>query len=230
MAMELLAVGARSDIAKGVLPLLESGGYRIHDWDRTLSQEAFASVIPKWDVFISFVGTVAPVALWHDCNLAEWEKGVESNLLIPFRLLHKVWGKHNPNATVIFMAGSNPNMIMPGYSSYNTGKMALNKLVEQLDAETPDAKFVALGPGIVLTKIHEPSMTWENPKLKVALETKQSTAMEDIAASIFWLIDEPKNVVGGRNICVSDLVSRDRQRLTDHLYEWEHMFKLRRSE
>lgn len=98
------------------------------------------------------------------------------------------------------MAGSNPNMIMDGYSAYNVGKMGLLKAVEQLDHETPDAKFFALAPGIVLTKIHKPSEGWNNPKLKDA----KSTPIAKIYQCLQWCIAQPKNAVGGRNICVSD--------------------------
>lgn len=221
-----IIIGANSDIAKGIMPMLERDGYELVKWTRNSSP----IVCRRWDLFVSFIGAVAPVGLWHSIKHNGIFRGFNDNANRPFELLHTVWPAHNPNASVCFFAGSNPQMIMPGYSAYNTGKMALLKLVEQLDYETPDAKFFALGPGIVLTKIHEPSMNWENPKLKAALDEGKSTPIERIYDCLQWCVAQPKEVVGGRNICLSDWYGKDHETLAKRLEYNPDLFKLRRVE
>lgn len=198
--MNCILLGSKSEIAQGLKPLLEADGWRVYDQYR----ERFH--VTHWDLWICCIGRIRPVGLWHDNDYQEWEECVESNLFLPIRELRFSWNHHKAGATVCFMAGSNPNMIMDGYSAYNTSKMALLKFVEQADHETPDAKFFALGPGTILTKIHKQSEGWNNPKLKAAKEKGENRAekIQKVYDCLKWCISQPKEVVGGRNICVSD--------------------------
>jgi NAD(P)-dependent dehydrogenase (short-subunit alcohol dehydrogenase family) len=197
-----IVLGSGSDIMGNLEPFLRRS-YKIHEWKRGESLP-----LDDWDLVICSVGTVAPVGLWHSVDEIEWLHSIESNLITPFRLLQRLWPTHNPGASVCFMAGSNPQMVMSGYSAYNTGKMALLKMVEQLDHESPDAKFFALGPGTILTKIHKPTMDagWDNPKLAAALAKDEARELKirQVYECLMWAIDQPKDVIGGRNICVSD--------------------------
>jgi len=233
MTKTAIIIGANSDIAKGIMPMLERDGYELMTWKRGDDEDPDYDFCPEaWDLFICCLGSVAPAKMWADGHITEVMNSVAANLTIPWFKLRDAWSNHAPNASVCFFAGSNPQMIMPGYSAYNTGKMALLKLVEQLDYETPGAKFFALGPGIVLTKIHKPSMTWENPKLKAALESGKSTPIEDIYDALMWCVAQDKEVVGGRNICVSDLQGAKgwREALAQRLRDNQDLFKLRRVE
>jgi hypothetical protein len=56
----------------------------------------------------------------------------------------------------------------------------------------------------VLTKIHEQSKGWFNPKLRAAREAGKSTPIARIYECLKWCLEQPKEVIGGRNICVSD--------------------------
>jgi NAD(P)-dependent dehydrogenase (short-subunit alcohol dehydrogenase family) len=219
-----IILGSNSDIAKGLEPLLAKD-YRILKWSR-------GSVLPleDWDLVVCCIGTVAPVGLWHDVDEIDWIFGIESNLITPFRLLQSLWPTHNPGASVCFMAGSNPQMIMDGYSSYCVGKMGLLKLVEQLDHETPDAKFFALGPGTILTKIHQATTKarWDNPKLDAALANPGDMLeqIERVHDCLMWCVAQEKRVIGGRNICVSDAYGKA---LTESLWDDNWKYKLRRA-
>lgn len=215
----LIVLGAGSDLYGGLRPLLERN-WDIHEWSR---YDALPQV--KWNLALITLGSVYPVGFWADHPFLEWFKGIESNLLAPFRVLSDIWPNHEPNATVCFMAGSNPNKPMKGYSAYNAGKMALLKLCEQLDLETPDAKFFALAPGYVPTKIHQPTIDkgWENERIKKG----GGTSIEDIYKTFQWCVAQPKEIVGGRNICVSDLVGTE---LYERLDGDPDLFKLRRYE
>lgn len=197
--MNCILLGSNSDIAKAIKPMLEADGYTVHGWAR---EQELPSVV--WDLLIITIGKVAPVGLWHEQGHEKWDECVRSNLLLPLKLLRRLWNLRKPNATVIWFAGSNPQKIMDGYSAYNASKMAVLKLIEQLDHETPDCKFVAFGPGYAKTKIHEATLkaNWPNERIATG---DDGNSMGDIYKAMKWCIDQPKKIVGGRNICVSDL-------------------------
>lgn len=224
-------LGAQSEIAQDIAKMLGRDGWRIEVWARGWPLPEFR--YSKWDLCLVALGSVAPVGTWHGVPDAEWREGIESNLLKPISLLREIWPKHNENAVVCFLAGSNPNMVMAGYSAYNVGKMALLKAVEQLDFETPDARIFALGPGTVLTKIHRPTIEakWPNPKLAKAFEDKPDKAkqLNAIYQMLLWCLTQPKSIIGGRNICVSD-ADRYGASLMPWLRGNPNAFKLRRVE
>lgn len=223
MKQTCIILGSNSDIAKGLEPLLAKD-YRILKWSRGKSLP-----LEDWDLVVCCIGSVAPVGLWHSVDEVQWLHSIESNLITPFRLLQKLWPTHNPGASVCFMAGSNPQMIMDGYSSYLCGKMSLLKAAEQLDHETPDAKFFCLGPGTILTKIHRASSGWHNPKLDAALSAPPDMLQQfaRVHACMMWAISQEKDVIGGRNLCVSDPWGPD---LAETLRADPNLFKLRRME
>ena len=196
-----IVLGSNSDIAKALTPMLMADGWDVVGWSR---REQLPEV--NWDLLLIALGRVAPVRHWWEPDDGEWYECFRSNLLLPIRLLRELWAFRNHNARVCFMAGSNPNSILSGYSAYNVSKMALLKLCEQLDHETPGIVFFALGPGITDTKIHDATKQaqWPNPRLERAMKDGSFTKMEDIYACLKWAIAQPKEVIGGRNICVSD--------------------------
>lgn len=201
-----VVLGGNSDIYKGLRPYLEKD-YEIHTWVRDQEIGIGDTLWTlNWDLLISCIGSIAPVGLWHDLEPDDWHGCFHDNLHLPFQLLYELWPCHNPGASICMMAGSNPNMIMDGYSAYNVSKMALLKLVEQLDHETPDAKFFALGPGTILTKIHKPSLEadWNNPKLYKAIAENKEADYKRLYECLSWCVAQEKAVVGGRNICASD--------------------------
>ncbi len=214
-----IIAGANSDIAKGLIPLMV-------DWNiSTITRHEGNQYKKPWNLLLIAAGRVFPVGLWMDNQDHEWEECVDSNLLYPIRLLRFLWRDHAHNASVCFMAGSNPQKPMAGYSAYNAGKMALLKVVEQLDFETPEAKFFALGPGYVATKIHQPTVDAKWPNERIA--KGNSTPIEKIYDCLKWCVSQPKEVVGGRNICVSDPYGPE---LAEKLKANHSMYKLRRIE
>tara|TARA_R110000868_G_scaffold342560_1_gene603420 strand:+ start:757 stop:1452 length:696 start_codon:yes stop_codon:yes gene_type:complete len=227
MMKNAIILGSDSDIAKGLRPLLFADGWKLYDWSRnSMSLHA----LPYWDLVIIAVGRVAPVGWWWDQSNDDWEYTVESNLLLPIRLLRTIWDKRKYGASICWLAGSNPNMIMDGYSAYNVSKMAVLKAVEQLDHESQNCKFFALGPGTVLTKIHDASEGWDNPKLDAARREGRSTPIARIYDCMKWAIAQPKEVIGGRNICVSDSWNKEPHDLPAWLARNQNLYKLRREE
>jgi NAD(P)-dependent dehydrogenase (short-subunit alcohol dehydrogenase family) len=159
----------------------------------------------------------------------EWASAIRSNVILPVQLLRECWHNHLPGASVCFLAGANPNKAPPNYSAYATGKMALLKAVEHMDAETPDAKMFCLAPGIVFTKIHDATM--KSGIVNQGLEDRRKvggTPIQKIYDCLKWCISQPKSAVGGRNICVSDPWENDWQNLGVSLEMESDLYKLRR--
>lgn len=194
----VIVLGSKSDIAQALKPMLEADGYKVYGWARGESLP-----MHNWDLIIITMGRVAPVGMWWSLDPAEWMECVDSNLITPFTKLQTLWTLRNKNATVIWFGGSNPQKIMPGYSPYHASKMAVLKLVEQLDHETPDCKFVAFGPGYVKTKIHKATLEagWPNDRIE---RGDNGNSMDEIYHVMMSIVASKKEMVGGRNICVSD--------------------------
>jgi NAD(P)-dependent dehydrogenase (short-subunit alcohol dehydrogenase family) len=216
-----IILGANSEIGDALGCWLEAQGWAVFGWTRYQSTPRHV----PFDLVISAIGTVAPVGLWHHVADADWTDSITSNLTLPVSLLREIWPYRRPDASVCFLAGSNPNKVMPGYSAYNAGKMALLKVVEQLDAETPDAKFFALGPGYIPTKIHKPTIDANWPNERIA--KGGGTPIEKVYDCLKWCVAQDKAVIGGRNICVSDPYGDE---LAVKLKSDTSLFKLRRVE
>ena len=218
--MKALILGSKSEIAADIYQRLIEDGWTVRGWHRdSRKMPEF-----RWNVCLIPMGRIAPVGHWSELDDKEFDQCVESNVLLPARLLRSVWYLREQPTSVCFFAGSNPQKPMAGFAPYNLGKMALLKLCEQLDFETPEAKFFALAPGYVATKIHQQTIAkgWKNERI----ERGNPTPAHKIYEALMWCINQPKEVVGGRNICVTDL----RLDLDKRLRENPSMFKLRRVE
>ena len=198
-------LGDRSEIVGRLKALLVIDDWQITGWNRWTPHKDLNRYFPPWNLLICAIGSVAPVGHWATRDPDEWEASIKANCLLPVRLLREAWHNHLPGASVCFLAGANPNCAGINYSAYYTGKMALLKAVENMDAETPDAKMFALAPGIVFTKIHAP--TYASGIINEGLEERKKvggTPIEKIYECLKWCVAQPKEVVGGRNICVTD--------------------------
>lgn len=171
-----------------------------------------SNLINGWDFCLVSVGSLNPVGKFDEVNFDDWASSLEVNLINPCRILHDILKfRNNKNSicpTVIFFAGGAMNMATANFSAYSVSKMALTKIVELLQFEIPDVKFVIIGPGWVKTKIH--SATLDAGKLagENYERTKQRFASDDFVKmdEIFHLIEKVKKLsieaVGGRNISV----------------------------
>lgn len=214
--MKVCILGNRSDIAEELAILLGKDGHDVFGWNRN------AHVLGGWHLIIIALGSVAPVGPWYEGG---WEKNFDSNIFQGIEWLKDLWAWRLPGAIVCFLAGSNPQKIMAGYAPYNASKMALLKVVEQLDYETLDVTFFALGPGYINTKIHHPTLEKNWPNERIARGNPNT--IEQVYNCLKWCINQPKEVVGGRNICVSDPYGPE---LAERLKTNSNLFKLRRIE
>ena len=93
-------------------------------------------------------------------------------------------------------------------------------------------KFFALAPGVVLTKIHQATRDAgiRNERLEQATRDG-GVPISRIYSCLRWCLRQPKKVVGGRNICVSDSEDWDSEDELQRMLESSpSMFKLRRQE
>jgi NAD(P)-dependent dehydrogenase (short-subunit alcohol dehydrogenase family) len=168
-----------------------------------------------------------------------WEQAFHINLTAPLRLLHALLESRNARAgqppLALFFAGGGTNSAPLNYSAYTVSKIALIKAVELLDAEMQDMRFSIVGPGWVKTKIHQETLKAGDSKSAGAagrtrsrLQTDNFTSMESIIDCCNWLIQQPKEVIGGRNFSVAHDF-KNIQNLAAMLRSNQDMYKLRRA-
>lgn len=191
----------------------------------------------KWDLLICCIGVLTPIGNFFETNENEWESNIDSNTLLPLRLLRKHWKYHNPDASVCFFSGAGTSNSAKTYSAYSSSKMMLFKMTELLDDENPDVKFFILGPGMVRTKIQKQTLDAGERadnfiRVKKFMDEgdalhKNGTSHDRIYDCLKWCMSLPKNVIGGRNIYVPDAFGPE---LEEKLKSNQRYYKLRRHE
>lgn len=166
----------------------------------------------KWDILMLATGVVSPVATFLNSDFNEWEQSLRINFLHVLRFCHGFLHFRNSHtlhgSLVIFFSGSGSNSAPLNYSAYTISKIALTKACELMNEEIKDCRFTIVGPGVINTKIHKPTIeAADNPGsaydlLSYKIKNNQCTPMEDLTLFLNWLEDKPKNIVGGRNFSV----------------------------
>lgn len=228
----VLILGDRSDIGKEVASMFRRDKWRVLGWNRDskeISQE-------PWDAVVCCIGTLEPIGQFFDTDHASWEKAIDSNALLPLRLLRAIWGNRRKNASVCFFSGSGTSRPAPTYSAYSASKFLLFKMTELLDDEYQDVKVFILGPGMLKTKIQQQTLAardraWNYERVwKFMTEGDElhgpGTPMDKIYQCLRWCMDQPKDVIGGRNIYVP--IDKWGDAMALHLKSNPHFFKLRR--
>ncbi len=185
------------------------------------SIDSLPSICLTWDVLVMCPGILDPVCGFVNSNFNEWEQSLTVNFTHQMRILHGLLPFRRRDShlgsCVLFFAGGGVNSAPVNSSAYTVSKIALIKMCELLDAEISDTRFVIVGPGWVDTKIHK---------------TKPSgvdfTSMDKVLDCCDWVIDSPREIVGGRNFSVVSDEWGTRQ-LAETLIQQPDMYKLRRS-
>ena len=169
--------------------------------------------IDGWDVLVLCPGALDPVGLFSECDMDEWEMSLKINLIAQLRVLHDLLPSRNLcsplGPCVISFAGGGTNSAPVRYSAYTVSKIALIKMTELLDAEVPDARFAIVGPGWVATKIHNQTLNAgmragaNYERTKQMLDGVDMTQMDSVLDCCDWLIDSPREIMGGRNFSVA---------------------------
>ncbi len=220
-----------------------ASGYRVDVTDAASVEALHAELCDsgyQWDLLISCIGTLEPIGPFLSTNFQSWKCSFDTNYFGQLYLVHKLHTLHAPGATVVLFTGGAPNGVLPNFSAYSVAKIALTKMVEYLDAEDSEVKYVIIGPGWVNTKIHEQTLkagvTAGSNLARThdfLAEEKKWTQISEIYDCINWLTDQSKSIVGGRNYSVVWDAWGEREgseKLKRHLADDPNLYKLRRYE
>lgn len=190
----------------------------------------------RWDLFIASNGTMEPIGPFLDLDGKAWQNSIESNALLPCRLLKELYPcrREEQINSVAFFAGGGTNNPFRNYSAYCLSKIMLIKMCELLDDEAPDLKAFILGPGYVRTKIHDETLraadrAGQNLEKTRSFLQSDGTPLDDIFDCIEWCVAQDRSVVGGRNFSVvHDPWRGGGAELIEQLRGDDNKFKLRR--
>lgn len=195
-------------------------------------------LMPSWDVLIFATGTLMPLGPFLENDIDAWMTSIHINFVNQIRLTHQLINgltiPINNIPTVIFFAGGGTNNAVLGCSAYTISKIALIKMCELLDAEIHQVKFSILGPGWIKTKIHNETLDAGKKANAInytrtveRLEKNNWTPMSNVVQFIDWIINQPKEVVGGRNFSVvyDDI---HHENFINKIINTPNMYKLRR--
>ena len=188
----------------------------------------------SWDNLIFCPAQMEPIGDFETTKIDDWLETFNVNFNSQVYLLHKLLKcKRNKLSRVIFFAGGGVNGVTPNYSCYTTSKIAMVKLVELLDYELKNVIFTILGPGWVKTKIHDQSIDPKHKDLPSYRETQKRIKennfieMQKVISSIQWILEQPKEIVGGRNFSTAHDRWED-PKLVEMLRSDKQAYKLRR--
>lgn len=209
------------------------------DFSKPDTLENFCSKLSNmkffWDVMIICPGTMTPVGKFIETPFDSWEQNIQVNFLGTMRFIHyclKFRNSEKPS-TVILFAGGGTNGVTSNTSAYTLSKIALIKAMELLQHEHPLLKWTIIGPGWVNTKIHEETLSSpydaDVNKKQTEERLKSGNFTEQSAINEFceWIIEQPTEVVGGRNFSVVH-DNWKQAGLIEKLLSDQNMFKLRR--
>ena len=189
----------------------------------------------NWDILAMCPGTQEPVGLFQDHNFDDWAESITINFTNQMRILHALLPSRSKRARVLLFAGGSMNRATKYYSAYTASKVALVRMTELLALEIPDTAFTIVGPGWVKTKIHDSTLkakerAGQDYKRTVEqLASDRCTPMDKVLDCCDWILSQPKEVIGGRNISV---VADEwgTEKLSHSLRESKNKFKMRRVE
>ena len=163
----------------------------------------------KWDLLIISIGTLEPIGNFHQLDYEKWKESFDTNYFGQLHLVHELRGLHKEGSTVIIFTGGSPNGVLQRYSAYSVAKIGLTKMVEYLDKEDKEIRYVILGPGWVNTSIHQQTIN-AGTEAGINLERtndflekgEAGTPIVKIYDCINWITEQDKELVGGRNFSV----------------------------
>lgn len=193
----------------------------------------------RWDLFVSAVGQLAPVAPFFAADRNEWLHSMTLNGAGQLALLHALhpYRRASPQARVAFLVGGAINRAFSGYSAYSLGKIDLVKFCELIHNECHDIHAIAVGTGWVATKIHRQTIAAGGRAGDNLAKTEEflsrgeaGTSVSDIVDCLDWCFAQGRDVTGGRNFSVvHDAWRNGGSALAAELHRNVDKFKLRRS-
>jgi NAD(P)-dependent dehydrogenase (short-subunit alcohol dehydrogenase family) len=165
-----------------------------------------SEIVNHWDELLVCTGILDPIGRFEKIDFNDWAKSFRINFVSQLRAVHSLLKVRNKEARVIFFAGSGTNGPADRFSCYTASKIALIKMTELLDSEFQDVIFTIIGPGWINTKIHNQTIMANNSAGRAYVATKERIKkgdfgpMEELLDCIDWVVSQPKEIIGGRNI------------------------------
>ena len=136
------------------------------------------------DCVVLNAGMLGPMGTSLEIPIAGWRETFDVNFFTPLAIIKAVLPKCTPNAYLIFLSGGGAVTPLSGVGPYALSKLAIVKLVEQLSLEEDRARFYAMAPGAVDTKIfreHHARSGGDMPKFTTPgeIETLLGQFLED---------------------------------------------------
>src|SRR3989338_8712956 len=137
-----------------------------------------------FDCVVLNAGMLGPMGKSLEIPLAGWRETFDLNFFAPLSFTRALLPKCRSNACFIFLSGGGAVTPLAGVGPYALSKLAIVKLVEQLSLEESRARFYALAPGAVDTKIfreHHARSGGDMPKFTTPgeIETLLGQFLED---------------------------------------------------
>ena len=193
----------------------------------------------SWDQLIVCPATQEPFGPFEKIDFEEWRLSIDVNFTNQMQFLRELLPFRNTSQEleplVLFFAGGGPNKATKNYSAYSVSKVALIKMCELLDAEIEDTRFVIVNPGWVKTKSQHKMLEMgkdigvDFERTLKKFESDDWTPVEDVVKCCRWVIDTPRELVGGRYFGV-EFDSWEKPEFVDWLRQDSNLCKMRRRE
>ena len=195
------------------------------------------SLLSGWNVLCLLPATMKPIDPFEECDLDVWFDAFHLNFLSQVELIKRLLPLRTDQdceaPLVLVFAGSGTNDAPLNTSAYTVSKIALMKMIEILQEETPKVKFVIVGPGWIKAPIHNEMIAAGQTAGRAFEKTKKKYQcddfdnLNDVIEFCDWLINAPIEAVGGRNFSVQNDDWKN-QALVKSLTANRDLYKLRR--
>lgn len=159
-----------------------------------------------WRYLVLLPATMLPLGKFMKVDSDQWDAAFDLNFLKTASVIKSLIPlKGNGPASVVTLAGGGVNSAPTGTSAYTVSKIALIKLMEMLNEEIQDVAFTSVGPGWVKTRIHNEIFQALPENDPAYLETRRRLQQDDFndpvqfCEFVWWVFNQSKEVVGGRN-------------------------------
>ncbi|KZF23427.1 NAD(P)-binding protein, partial [Xylona heveae TC161] len=131
--------------------------YVVNVTDHASVEAAFASFASATkqpiDIVINNAGYLSNPSPIKSSDVADWWLGFEINVKGALNIA-QAFAKHAAAQGAVFIQVSTAAAhrgLYPGFSAYSSSKIAVSRVIEYLQAETPDATVLSIHPGVVKT-------------------------------------------------------------------------------
>jgi NAD(P)-dependent dehydrogenase (short-subunit alcohol dehydrogenase family) len=219
---------------------LESQGAILYELDVSSNSSVISflgnlSQLENWDLLMISPSVFGKVGLFCDVPWGKWLETFSLNSTQQFEILHALLPLRKKQSQPLCWLWSGPgtNSAPADTSALILAKICQIKFAEILNEEYLDLRPIVVGPGWVMTKTHQqiidqgPSIGYKYFQTIKKIESGQMTDYKTIISFFDWAIEQPKEVIGGRNFSIRSDIWGD-PLLNEALVSDPNAFKLRR--